>query len=272
MFVGFIIALAIYYSLLALWYLSRKEHSSTPPGKKNKLSSWESRIIGESSYVKRKETQVSASATVNSKPVENESIFVAETDTEPVISSALEEESSEDSSTIVIPFERLDKVFSSTPEDGMDRMVTEETEVTDFSDGPDNESDEELDEGIAGEFDYEENDEPAPNVDWEEEEERLRAYQADDDGDLNLASGVSFEELERLDLILNQPDNPMEEVAEAGTILNKISGTELFEHVLSALPDALERISKQIETQVAISRAEKKKIPEWMSFDISNYI
>ena len=171
----------------------------------------------------------------------------------------------------MIPFEKLDKVFSSTAENETDGRITEE-EAGDFSNETDHDPDEEFDEDFTEEFDSEEEEEPAPDVDWEEEEERLRAYQAEDDGDLNLASGVSFEELERLDLILKQPENPVEEIAEAGTILNKISGTELFEHVLSALPDALERISKQIETQVAISRAEKKKIPEWMSFDIKNYI
>lgn len=271
MFVGFIIALAMYYSLLAVWYLSRKGDTPVPPEKKTKISTLESQIMGESSYVKRKETQVCANATTNGKPVENEYIFVEESDAEPVIPSSLEEDKSEDSSTIVIPFEKLDKVFSSTAENETDGRITEE-EAGDDSNETDHDPDEEFDEDFTEEFDSEEEEEAAPNVDWEEEEERLRAYQAEDDGDLNLASGVSFEELERLDLILKRPENPVEEIAEAGTILNKISGTELFEHVLSALPDALERISKQIETQVAISRAEKKKIPEWMSFDIKNYI
>lgn len=270
MFVGFIIALAMYYSLLALWYLSRKGNPSDLSEKKSERTASESKIIGESSYVKRKEAQVCANATTPGKPIENESIFAAETDTEPIVALSSEEEKNGDSSIVVIPLEKLDKVFN-TPENDTDESVTEE-DVSDFPNEPGREPDGESDEDFSGEFDYEEEDEPEPDVDWEEEEERLKAYQAEDDGDLNLASGVSFEELERLDTILHQPDNPVEEIAEAGTILNKISGTELFDHVLSALPEALERISRQIEAQVAISRAEKKKIPEWMNFDIKNYI
>ena len=92
MFVGFIIALAMYYSLLAVWYLSRKGDTPVPPEKKTKISTLESQIMGESSYVKRKETQVCANATTNGKPVENEYIFVEESDAEPVIPSSLAED------------------------------------------------------------------------------------------------------------------------------------------------------------------------------------
>lgn len=270
MIAGLIIALVIYYLLLAIYFLSR-DHPATPSRKKFPISTTERKIIGESSYVKRKETQVSAKATTSDKPVENEHIFVAESDAEPVISVSSEDENNEDSSIVVIPLEKLDEVFSDTPQDGIDEKVTGDG-VSDFVGETDRKPDEEFAEDGIGEFDYEEEEGPEPDVDWEEEEERLRAYQAEDGGDLNLATGVSFEELERLDTILKQSDNPVDEIAEAGTILNKISGTELFEHVLKALPEALERISRQIEMQVAISHAENKKIPEWMSFDIRNYI
>lgn len=274
MFIGFIIALVIYYSLLAVWYLSRKEYPSSLSVKKPQISSKESQIIGESSYRKRKETQINANATTNEKTVENEYIFVAETDTEPVIPVSLDEEKKEDSSIVVIPLEKLDKVFSTQRDDDVEDQDTEEdvADSIDIPGDPNQEPYREFDEDVTGKFDYEVEEESEPDVDWEEEEQRLRAYQAEDDGDLNLASGVSFEELERLDIILSQPENPVEEIAEAGTILNKIAGTELFEHVISALPEALDRISRQIEKQVAISRTEKQQMPEWMNFDINNYI
>lgn len=44
MFVGFIIALAMYYSLLAIWYLSRKGDTPVPPEKKAKYPLWKAKL------------------------------------------------------------------------------------------------------------------------------------------------------------------------------------------------------------------------------------
>ena len=221
--------------------MQRKEKIINKPVKPSRNNG----IIGKSSYVKRKDLQVNADDTepvikVTESAV-NDSIFVPEIAGEP-------KETIPEKDVFVIPLDDLDKVFDSPSE--------AEFDASDFDED---------------DFDEEEPEGSVSNIDWEEEEKTLSRYQEPDTNPA-YASGVSYEELEKLGQLISKDELQRDEVMEAGEMLNKMAGTELLESMISALPEAIERISRQIEDELSARQRSNEKVPQWMSFDISNYL
>ena len=178
----------------------------------------------------------------------NDSIFVPEIAGEP-------QKNIPEKDVFVIPLDDLDKVFDSPSEAEFDASDFDEDDF----DEDENDFDEEEPEGAVS------------NIDWEEEEKTLSRYQEPDTNPA-YASGVSYEELEKLGQLISKDELQREEVMEAGEMLNKMAGTELLESMISALPEAIERISRQIEDELSARQRSNEKIPQWMSFDINNYL
>lgn len=230
----FLIA-AVYYAALVLWYKFRSKWLGKEEEHIYPKVQKNEDIMGKSNYQKRKETQEVARPYTEvadiEKSNESESIFVPEAKT-------IEETDMQMSP--IIPVERLDEIFGEMPE-------LPEQEV------------EENEELISEE-----------EIDWDAEEAELQQYRVPA-GDEMYATGITFEELGRLGTILQKEEIEKEEIAEAGEALQKIAGTDLLDVFISALPDALDRISNQIEEQLKESQSQQEKIPAWMCFDIKNY-
>lgn len=247
-----LIMVLVYYLVLIFWFLNKKKNREekiiNKPVKPSRING----IIGKSSYVKRKDLQVNADDTepvikVTESAI-NDSIFVPEIAGEP-------KETIPEKDVFVIPLDDLDKVFDSPSEPEFDASDFDEDDF----DEDENDFDEEEPEGSVS------------NIDWEEEEKTLSRYQ-EPDSNLAYASGVSYEELEKLGQLISKDELQRDEVMEAGDMLNKMVGTELLESMISALPEAIERISRQIEDELSARQRSNEKVPQWMSFDISNYL
>lgn len=246
-----LIMVTVYYLVLVFWFLNKKKNREEKILNKPVKPSRKNGIIGESSYVKRKQRQVNADDTERvikeNQSAINDSIFVPEIADDPMVSIP-------EKDVFVIPLDDLDKVFDSSEPDPQE---------PDFDEGDFDEDE--------NDFDEDEPEGNATNIDWEEEEEILSRYQ-EPDGNSGYASGVSFEELEKLGQLITKDELQRVEVMEAGEVLHKMAGTELLESMISSLPEAIERISRQIENELSIRQRSNEKVPQWMSFDISNYL
>lgn len=257
-----LIMVTVYYLVLICWFLNKKKNREDKIMNKPAKPCRNNGIVGKSSYAKRKSMQVNADDTEQvtkvTETVVNDSIFAPGIAEEPK-ESVLEKD------VFVIPLDDLDKVFDSSAEPDFD---VSDFDVSDFDEGDFDGDDFDEDENDSEEEEPERN---VTNIDWEEEEETLSRYQKPDSNS-DYASGVSYEELEKLGELISKDELQRDEVMEAGEVLNKMAGTELLESMISALPEAIERISRQIEDELSVSQGSNEKVPQWMSFDISNYL
>lgn len=232
MFVWLLLVAVLYYAALVLWYRFRSKWLGKEEDDICPRVQKNGDIMGKSNYQKCKETQEVASP--------HTEVTDLETDNESESIFVPEPKTEEETTPRIspaIPVERLDEVFAEVS------MIPEKED---------------------GEITSEE------EIDWDAEEAELQQYSVPPDDEM-YASGITFEELGRLGTILQKEEIGKDEVAEAGESLQKIAGTDLLDVFIGALPDALERISNQIEEQLKESQSQQEKIPAWMSFDIKNY-
>ena len=135
-----------------------------------------------------------------------------------------------------IPSGELDQIFG-----------TKESDVVDTQEDPDPDED---------------------AVDWQEEENDLQVHRTTADNNNDFASGVSFEELHKVTLLIQKDELHAEEQKTVTAAALKLVHTDLWEKMMEALPDANEKIAKMLDT----SSTKVNTVEDWQSFDIRNFI
>lgn len=95
----------------------------------------------------------------------------------------------------------------------------------------------------------EEQEEVLAEPDWEEEEEEWAGY-GEPNGEDGFATGVTFEELSTVGLVLRQdePERGLQERAVG--IVQKINGTELLQLLENSMEDAAQKIAKLLDGSI----------------------
>lgn len=135
-----------------------------------------------------------------------------------------------------IPKAELDQVFR-----------TEETDQIDTREDPDPDEDQ---------------------VNWQDEETELQAHRTAESDDTDFATGVSFGELKQVTRLIQKEElQPDEQLSVTATAV-KLAHTDLWEKVMSALPDANQKIAKMLDP----SPPKVQAAEDWQNFDIRNFI
>ncbi len=95
----------------------------------------------------------------------------------------------------------------------------------------------------------------------EEELQALRSFNNDDD----FATGLSFEELQKIPEMMNDDKVTRENI----TLAVKLSGTELLESLNEQMPQAQKRVSDLIDSYL---NSPQSKNDNWESFDIREFV
>ena len=105
--------------------------------------------------------------------------------------------------------------------------------------------------------------EEEPTINLEDEEEDLRSYRTEDE-DNDFATGLSFEDLEKVATFLSEDKE--EVTTENIELLQKVEGTSLLEAIEKALPQATLKVSALLE------KALPKTVESKMEFDIREFV
>ena len=105
--------------------------------------------------------------------------------------------------------------------------------------------------------------EEEPTINLEDEEEDLRSYRTEDE-DNDFATGLSFEDLEKVATFLSEDKE--EVTTENIELLQKVEGTSLLEAIEKTLPQATLKVSALLE------KALPKTIESKTEFDIREFV
>ena len=106
-------------------------------------------------------------------------------------------------------------------------------------------------------------------IDWEEEEEEWRRSRGPG-GENGFATGVTFEELSTVGLLLQQEEPEPALQNKAVDIVQKIHGTELFSLLENSIEGASQKIAQLLDKQ--INSAPQKKNGSLDGFDIGEFV
>ncbi|WP_431609219.1 conjugal transfer protein TraD [Chryseobacterium sp. 'Rf worker isolate 10'] len=124
------------------------------------------------------------------------------------------------------------------------------------------------------EIPQEEPDEPGEGIDLKEEEEEWSEYGVSQ-GDNGFATGVTFEELSTVGMLLQQPSLEVSQEETAVRIVQKLQGTELFSLLENSMEGASQRMAELLEkslSSVTVSGSSSLRDGDVDQFDIREFV
>ena len=103
----------------------------------------------------------------------------------------------------------------------------------------------------------------------EEEWNRYRTPNNDDDG---LAQGVTFEELNSVEVLLSKEKLEPNQKETAIEIIQRLQGTELFSLLESSIEDASERIAQLLNSKLPTESTKSSSNLRNSDFDIEEFV
>lgn len=111
-----------------------------------------------------------------------------------------------------------------------------------------------------------------PDFEEEEEEWRIDGLSEDRQG---FATGVTFEELSAVEMVLQKEKPETSEIKEAADIVHRIQGTELLSLLESSMKGTSEKIARLLDRSIAIEAASGSSIArngDLDQFDIGEFV